>query len=138
MLIVTSNGAIFNQWVGKVFDNYQDLHLIISNDDKPSDSNFLKNWVSSTAMSEAPHKLDNWPEHLRFVFDRNDARASKALIISPFDSHAARTMDIIFVEKSKLQAKKGTLITERQAKSKTKRRGRHLSEQPIFKTKWKG
>ena len=35
-------------------------------------------------------------------------------------------------------AKKGTLITERQAKSRTKRRGRHHDEEPIFKTKWKG
>ena len=88
-------------------------------------------------MREASHKLDNWPEHLRYVFDCGDARASRVVIISPFDFHAARTMDVTFVKRDKLRVQEGTL-TERRVKSKTKKRGDHPKEEPIFKTKWKG
>ena len=58
-LIVTPNGTVYNQWVKKIYDKYHDLNLIISNDHKPSDAKYIMNWVSSTAMREAPNKLDN-------------------------------------------------------------------------------
>ena len=84
ILITTPNGAVFSKWVEKIFHHYLDLTLVISNDDRPSDAKFLKNWVSSTAMREAPHKLDNWPDHLRYVFNTNDPRASKKKVYTVF------------------------------------------------------
>ena len=90
-LVVTPNGAVYNQWVKKIYHKYHDLNSIISNDDKPSDAKYLMNWVSSTAMREAPNKLDNWPAHLRYIFDPTNPQASKAVIISPFDSHSGCT-----------------------------------------------
>lgn len=136
-LIITPNGAVFNQWVTKIFDIYRDLTIIISNDDRPSDSRFIKNWVSSTAMREAPLRLDNWPEHLRFVFDTKDPRASKIVIISPFDSHSSRRMEVVYVPKSTLQDKK-TTTSQRAARSKTKRGKKNPLEEGIYVSKWKG
>lgn len=141
MLITTPNGAVFSQWVDKIFHNYQDLTLIISNDDKPSDAKFLKNWVSSTAMREAPHKLDNWPDHLRYVFNINDSRASKVVIISPFDSHSARTMDVTYRKPYAVPTEKvaGRRRRARRAvASRTKAHKDHQGEVPVFTTKWKG
>lgn len=127
MLITTPNDAVFSQWVDKISYHYQDLTLIISNDDRPSDAKFLKNWVSSTAMREAPHKLENWPDHLRYVFNTDDPRASKVVIVSPFDCHSARTMDVTYRRRarravaSRIEAHKG-----------------HQGEVQVFTTKWKG
>lgn len=58
-------------------------------------------------VREAPLKLDNWPEHLRFVFDRNHPQASKVVIISPLDSHAARATGVTFIKTTKLRAQPG-------------------------------
>ena len=68
-LVVAPNGAVLNQWQKQIADFFGDVSLIISNDDRPSEARFLHNWVSSTAMREAPNKLDNWPVHLRYVWD---------------------------------------------------------------------
>ena len=56
-------------------------YLIISNDDKSTDANFINSWVSSTAMREAPNKLNNLPLQLRYVFDMKDPRASTTIIL---------------------------------------------------------
>ena len=142
MLITTPNGAVFSQWVDKSFHHYQDLTLIISNDDRPSDAKFLKNWISSAAMREAPHKLDNWPDHLRYVFNTNDASASKVVLISPFDSHAARTMDVTFRKPSDVPTEKVAGRRRRRARravaSRTKAHKSHEGEVPVFTSKWKG
>lgn len=136
-LIVTPNGAVYNQWVKKIYDNYHDLNLIISNDDKPSDAKYLLNWVSSTAMREAPIKLDNWPAHLRYIFDHTNPEASKAVIISPFDSHSGRTMNTVWTAStSGVRTKKKR--SARQAIAKTKDRKDHPGEEPLFVTKWRG
>ena len=137
-LIVTPNGAVFNQWVKKIYDKYHDLNLIISNDDKPSDAKYLMSWVSSTAMREAPIKLDNWPAHLRYIFDPANPQASKAVIVSPFDSHSGRTIETVWTARVRTN-KKGSAA--HRAVAKTKRRQDpedHLDEEPEFVTKWKG
>ena len=100
MLIVVPNGAVFSQWQEKIWSKFQDSTLIISNEDKPSDPKFLSNWVSTTAMRVAPAQLDKWPVHLRYIFDVKDARASKTVILSPYDSHASRTMQVEWITRA--------------------------------------
>ena len=42
ILIVVPNGAVFSQWVDAIWEHFCNLRVIISNDDKPSDSKFLQ------------------------------------------------------------------------------------------------
>lgn len=58
-------------------------------------------------------------------------------LISPFDSHAARTMNITLVQKTKSRAEQGTL-TEWTLKLKTKKCEDPHDEEPIFKIKSNG
>ena len=101
ILIVVPNGAVFAQWCETLWEHFRDLLLIISNDVKPAESKYLNNWVSSTAMREAPLKVDNWPEHLRYVFDTEDPRASRTVFVTPWDTHKERTMDTDWVPTTK-------------------------------------
>ena len=52
-LIVTPNGAVYNQWVKKLYEKYHDLNLIISNDDKPSDTGHLNEWPNDKSTQKA-------------------------------------------------------------------------------------
>ena len=127
----------YRGWLKKTYDKYRDLNLIISKDDKPSNAKYLMSWVPSTAMREAPSKLDNWPAHLRYIFGPTNPQASKAVVISPFDSHSGRTMQIVWTARVKGK-KKGSA---RRAVAKTKRpkdRKDHRGEEPEFVTIWKG
>ncbi|KAK0516090.1 hypothetical protein JMJ35_002124 [Cladonia borealis] len=96
MCIIVPNGAVFGQWVDAIWMRLRDLHLIISNDDKPSETKFLNNWVSSTAMREAPKSLDNWPERLKYDFDTKDPRAAMTVFVTPYDTHKDRTVDTAY------------------------------------------
>lgn len=41
-------------------------------------------------MKKAPDKLNNWPSNLRHVFDKNNPRASHALILMSYESFSGR------------------------------------------------
>lgn len=127
-LIVVPNGAVFAQWCEAIWDHFRDIELIISNDIKPAEAKYMNNWVSSTAMREAPSKVDNWPEHLRYVFDTKDPRASRTVFVTPWDTHKERTMDTDWVPTTKKSKKP-------QSKKNKKR---HQDEEPVFVTRWKG
>ncbi|KAI9790557.1 MAG: hypothetical protein M1816_005064 [Peltula sp. TS41687] len=67
MLFVVPSGIILNQWQEEIFNNFQDLELIISHGDRPPSPKFSNKWVSATAMREAPDRLVNWPENLLYA-----------------------------------------------------------------------
>ena len=90
--VETPNGAVFSQWCDTLWDNFKGLVPIISNDEKPYDPKFKNNWVSSTAMREAPDSLEHWPEHLKYIFDARNPASAKAVIITPYDTHKDRTV----------------------------------------------
>ena len=129
-LVVVPNGAVFSQWVDTLWDHFRDVTLIISNDDKPPDARYMRNWVSSTAMREAPKSLDNWPEHLRYIFDPNDARASKVVVVTPYDTHKERTVATEWVTSKKKE--------KRRKWKKRPKEAEHTYERPIFTSRWKG
>lgn len=126
-LITVPNGAVFSQWVDTIWEHFQDLNVIISNDDKPMDAKYAQNWISSTAVREAPKNLDQWPEDLRYVFDTTDPRASRTVIVSPYDTHKDRTVMVKWVMKTK---------GVRGHKKRSKRK--HRDEVAKFTSRWKG
>ena len=143
-LIVVPNGAVFSQWQGKIYEKFPDLTLIVSNDDRPSEAKYLQSWVSSTAMREAPSKLDNWPADLKYVFDPKDPRASKVVILTPYDSHSARTVGIDWVHKTEEVRSSAMALPNTKTKSKREKRAEMKSREgyadcePVFVSKWKG
>ncbi|KAL8976770.1 MAG: hypothetical protein Q9205_007295 [Flavoplaca limonia] len=143
-LITVPNGAVFSQWQHKIWSDYRDLQLIISNDERPSEAKFQECWVSSTAMREAPASLKNWPESLRYIFDPKDPRASRVVILTPYDSHVARTVAIKWVDKSHPDRKNALALPYRSARSRKKlekeRKARQKElefQEPVFTSKWK-
>ncbi|MCJ1377918.1 hypothetical protein MMC17_001014 [Xylographa soralifera] len=78
MLFVVPPGAVISQWQEMIHTLFPQLTLVISNGEKPPASKFVSNWVSNAAMRDAPDRLDKWPEHLKYMFDTQDPRASKA------------------------------------------------------------
>lgn len=77
-LCVGPSGIVLHQW-REAISKFPSLIPIIAHGEKPSNPKFARNWVSATAMREAPRRLTRWPRHLRFVFDRDDSRASRVV-----------------------------------------------------------
>ena len=71
-------------------------------------------------MREAPDKLDKWPERLLYVSDPQNPRASKTIILSPYDSHASRTMRTEWVDAPEGKKKR---TSGRKSKPKARKRG---------------
>lgn len=90
MLVVTPAGPVCGQWADEIATNFPNLLLIIASSEDTK-QRFSSYWVSGTAMREAPGKLDNWPSHLRYVFDKTDSRASRTVVLTSFESFGART-----------------------------------------------
>lgn len=125
MIIITPNGAVFGQWIDVMWRRSKDLTVIISNDDKPPNTRYLKHWVSSTAMREAPKSMNNWPEHLQYVFDPNDPRASKTVFVTPYDTHKDRTIETTW---KKAKVEKSEKVDD-QLRSKQRKQKRHHDEE---------
>ena len=99
MLFVVPSGMVLNQWQEEIHTNFPHLHLTISHGDRPPATKYLANWVSATAMREAPESLKNWPQQLRYIFDRGDARASRTVMLTAYDTHVQRTLNVRRVPK---------------------------------------
>jgi hypothetical protein len=81
--------------------------LIIAYDERATASRLSSNWVFAIVMREVPHKLINWPAHLRYVFDKSNKVASNVVILTSYDTWAFRT----------LQTKRSITKEERQKKT---------------------
>lgn len=55
---------------------------------------YSSNWISTTAMRQAPADSTNWPSRLRYIFDPIDKRAASAVILSFYDTFANRTIEV--------------------------------------------
>ena len=95
-------------------------------------------------MRETPSKLDNWPADLKYVFEQNNPKASRTVILTPYDSHSARTVGIEWVHKSDPVRKNALTLPNTKSRSKKKKRNamreqeRTEDAEPVFVSKWKG
>ena len=90
-LCLAPSGIVLGQWKDTM-RMFPTLITIIAYGEKPSDPNEARNWVSATAMREAPAKTTHWPKHLRFVFDRQNPKACYVVLLSSYETFAARTL----------------------------------------------
>jgi SNF2 family DNA or RNA helicase len=90
-LCIAPSGIVLHQWQEAIC-KFPSLVLIIAYGERATASRLSSNWVSATAMREAPHKLTNWPAHLRYVFDKSNKAASNVVILTSYDTWASRTL----------------------------------------------
>jgi SNF2 family DNA or RNA helicase len=121
ILCLVPSGVVLNQWAYELKKTFTDLELITGHGIKPLTPEYLQNWVSATAMREAPGNLKNWPSHLRYVFDRKDPRASKTVILVSYETWADRSVTVARIKNTELQ-------DELHGKSKPRR---------VYTSKWK-
>lgn len=88
--VVTPGGPVLEQWL-KELALFPNLKVIISNDSKPPSAAQSLNWVTSHQMRNPDTE---WPANLKYALDKNDPDASRTVIISPFDTHSARTLQL--------------------------------------------
>lgn len=93
MLLLAPSGPLFKQWQDDVYHRFPGLQIIVGNDDKPTSEHMRPYWVSKAAMEAAPHDLSQWPEHLKYVFDTQDPRASRTLFMVPYETWTIRSLE---------------------------------------------
>lgn len=98
--VVVPNGALFTQWIDAFSDHFRDLWSFQMMNDS-TDSKYLQDWISPTAVRKAPFSLDKWPQNLQYGLDTKKAKASNVVIISPYDTHKERTSETQWVPTDK-------------------------------------
>ncbi|KAL1623787.1 hypothetical protein SLS54_004248 [Diplodia seriata] len=127
ILLLTFNGPVLKQWQTAIYDHFPELELIVSYDEKPTSEHMRDSWVSKGAMEAAPHDLEQWPKNLRYVFDRTDPRASRTVILCPYDTWVARSLTTFWEEP--------TDDNRREARYVRKLRKEMV---PRYESKWEG
>lgn len=88
-LLVCPSSLVLSQWIKEIRSNFCTIHLIIWADSKPSESFLQPMWVSSTQMK---HPTKQFPINLKYIFDDQDPRASRTLIITLPGTHSSRSL----------------------------------------------
>ena len=102
IICIVLSGIILNQWQTVIVKYFPHLHLIIGQGDQLTDKKYAQRWVSSLAMWEALKSLANWPQHLRAMFDSKNPQASRTILLTSYETWAARSMSV-----KKRKTKKG-------------------------------
>ncbi|OJD38094.1 dna repair [Diplodia corticola] len=93
ILLLTMGSYLFDQWSSFLYQYFPGLDLILGHGDKPGPGPLRGQWVSKAAMQAAPLELSEWPPNLRHVFDQSDPRASRTVLLVPYDTWAVRSLD---------------------------------------------
>ncbi|KAI9782077.1 MAG: hypothetical protein M1839_005423 [Geoglossum umbratile] len=92
LLVVPSQ--VVKQWADDIIDYFPDFNLLISYDPTVLGHKFFGHTVGSVAMGELPaHDANsNFPQRWTFLFDTQDPRASKTILLTSYDTHAERSI----------------------------------------------
>lgn len=66
ILCVVPSGLVLFQWL-EGLEKFPNLVIIVGYGEQPPASSSKRQWVSATAMKEAPNNLRHWTRHLRYV-----------------------------------------------------------------------
>ncbi|ELR07912.1 hypothetical protein GMDG_08560 [Pseudogymnoascus destructans 20631-21] len=91
-LILAPAGPVIEQWRLDITKNFKGINLILAYGDSPPDGASSLRWISSKAMRSHPHSPKKFPAGLRFIFDQNNRMAAKTVILTSYDTLAARTL----------------------------------------------
>lgn len=50
------------------------------------------NWISGTAIKDAPEKLDQWSTHLRYIWNQSNPAAANVVILTLYETFAVQTL----------------------------------------------
>lgn len=104
MLLLVPNGSVPVQWQSFLYQHCPALKLIVSSDSRPTSAVCKDMWVSSTAMRTAPDNLEEWPENLQYIWDKNDPLASTTVLLVPYTTFAVRSMRVRWHQSGKYEA----------------------------------
>lgn len=85
ILCVVSSGIVLHQWK-ETIEKFPTLIFIVAHGERQLSTG--SNWISATAMREAPTILQFWPPHLRYVFDQINLDAAKVVILTLYKTFA--------------------------------------------------
>lgn len=105
-LCVAPSGIVLHQWQ-KAIAQFPTLISIIAHGEKSSNPKFANNWVSATAMREAPASLKHWPPHLRYIFDKTNLATSSVVTLSSYETFSTRTVSV-HIRRTKSKKEKKT------------------------------
>ena len=74
-----------------ILKHFPAIDLIIAFGEKPAGAKQAQKWISPTATRGFPKKK-NYPRKLKYIFERTDSRASKAVILSSYETFSNRTL----------------------------------------------
>ncbi|KAI1344895.1 P-loop containing nucleoside triphosphate hydrolase protein [Xylariaceae sp. FL0016] len=91
MLLLVPNVPVAIQWVDQieeVIDNYTIRHIVVSGNGLPR----VEKGQRRTVLLDA-REFDSWPPGLDYMWNENDSRAARTIIIMPIDTWAGRTCE---------------------------------------------
>jgi SNF2 family DNA or RNA helicase len=53
-LIVVPSSIVLDQWLNAIYDKFPGLTVVLAHGERPTKAIHAKNWISATAMREAP------------------------------------------------------------------------------------
>jgi SNF2 family DNA or RNA helicase len=81
------------QWFKLIAHHYKDLAPILCHGERPPKGE-SGNWVSATAMRQGPENMTHWPTKLKYVFQKDQPKASQAIFISSYDTFPGRSLAV--------------------------------------------
>jgi hypothetical protein len=106
-LIVVPSGIVLDQWIKAIYDAFPDLTLILAHGERPHAAKYAQNWISATAMREAPASLTNFPSHLTYIFDKSNPTAAKTVLLTSPETLQSRTLQkTVYMDNRGKQRKK--------------------------------
>ncbi|KAK3623405.1 hypothetical protein LTR56_010401 [Elasticomyces elasticus] len=95
-LLVVPDGHVIHQWAQAINDYFGDIELIIAKSNDPITSLNLDNPVERWNHVDPSHitkcNPDDWPEDLRYIFDKTDRKASRTIILTSYSTWRTRTV----------------------------------------------
>jgi hypothetical protein len=90
-VVLVLAGVVLSQWI-EAMKLFPTIRVLYMHGEKPADPVLARDWISSTAIREAPRKMTHWPAHLRYIWNINDPRASSVVLLSSPETWQGRTL----------------------------------------------
>jgi hypothetical protein len=101
---LTLSEIVLHQWQ-EIIAKFSSLIFIIVHEKRSSNLNLFKNWVSVTIIKKKSDNLKNWFSNLQYIFDTNNSRAFRVIILSFYEIFVVRILTI-FIKRIKFNKEK--------------------------------
>ena len=109
ILLLVPSGVVLEQWRSEIAEKFPDLTVIVAYGDKPEGSMKSKrNWIGPKEMRVGPGSK-SYSQDLSYIWDIEDPKASRAILLTSYDTWQARTLRSSLV---KSRSSDGQLVEE--------------------------